>query len=316
MRLALMIEGQEGVTWEDWQALARAAEEGGFDALFRSDHYVGLMGEETRGSLDAWGTVCALAASTSTLRLGTLVSPATFRHPSALAKLAVTADHVSGGRVELGMGAGWNEREHAAYGFPFPELGDRYDLFEEQVEVVRRQLTEELVDHDGSHYRLDALEARPRPLQDPLPLLIGGEAGTRSARIAARFADEYNIVGADPDGVREKRQGLAAACEEVGRDAADLRVSVMSAVIVGEDDAAVRDRGAQLLQWLGRDAEVDEFLGERRGRWIVGTPDEAVEQLRSYADAGADRVMLQHLLHRDLDAVELLAREVLPAFHS
>lgn len=315
MRLALMIEGQEGVTWEDWQALAGAAEAGGFDALFRSDHYVGLMGEETRGSLDAWGTICALAASTSTLRFGTLVSPATFRHPSELAKLAVTADHVSGGRVELGMGAGWNEREHAAYGFPFPDLGDRFSLFEEQVEIVRRQLTEEQVDHDGAQYRLEALEPRPRPVQDPLPLLIGGEAGPRSARLAARFADEYNIVGADPEGVREKRQGLAAACEEAGRDPADLRVSVMSAAIVGEDEAAVRDRGAQLLEWLGRDADVDEFLGERRGRWIVGTPDEAVDQLRSYADAGTDRVMLQHLLHRDLDAVELLAREVLPAFH-
>ena len=315
MRLALMIEGQEGVTWDDWQALATAAEEGGFDALFRSDHYVGLMGEETRGSLDAWGTICALAATTSSINLGTLVSPVTFRHPSELAKLVVTADHVSGGRVEVGMGAGWNEREHAAYGFPFPDVGDRFDVLEEQVEVVRRTLTEDTVDHDGAHYHLDRLEARPRPVQSPPRLLIGGEAGPRSARLAARFADEYNIVGADPDGLREKREGLRAACEEVGRDPADLRVSVMAGVLVGEDADAVRDRGRELLAWLGREADADEFIDDRRGRWIVGTPAEAVDQLRAYADAGADRVMLQHLLHRDLDAVRLLADEVLPAFH-
>lgn len=315
MRLALMIEGQEGVSWQDWQGLARACERGGFDALFRSDHYVGLMGEETRGSLDAWGTICALAAATSTLRFGTLVSPVTFRHPSELAKLVVTADQVSHGRVELGMGAGWNEREHAAYGFPFPDLGERFDLLEEQVEIVRRQLTEDLVDHDGERYRLDALEPRPRPVQSPPPLLIGGEAGPRSARIAARFADEYNIVGADPGGVRAKRADLEAAWTEQGRETDELRVSVMAGVLVGRDGDEVRERAGALLAWLGRDPDVDAFLEERRGRWVVGTPDEAISQLRAYADAGADRVMLQDLLHRDLEMVELLATEVLPAFH-
>ena len=166
MRVCLMIEGQEDVTWEDWKALADAAERGGFDALFRSDHYLSLMGQEQRVAMDAWATLSALAATTERIRLGTLVSPATFRHPSELDKVVATVDHVSGGRVELGMGAGWNEREHAAYGFEFPPTGDRFSRLEEQVEIVRRSWTEEKVDFDGRFYRLDGNPAMPKPVQN------------------------------------------------------------------------------------------------------------------------------------------------------
>ena len=165
MRVCLMIEGQEGVTWDDWVALARATEESGLEGLFRSDHYAGLMGDETRGALDAWTTIAALGAVTERIRLGSLVSPVTFRHPSLLAKAVTTADHVSGGRVELGIGAGWNEREHAAYGFPFPELPERLERLEEQLELIVRQWTEDEVDFPGRHYRAEALSAHPRPLQ-------------------------------------------------------------------------------------------------------------------------------------------------------
>lgn len=194
VRVSLMIEGQEGVSWEQWVALARAAEESGLEGLFRSDHYAGLMGEEARGSLDAWTQIAALAAVTERLRLGTMVSPVTFRHPSLLAKAVVTADHVSGGRVELGLGAGWNVREHAAYGFPFPDLPERLELLEEQVEIVVRSWTEEEVSFSGRHYRLDALRAEPKPVQRPRPrLIIGGAARPRTARLAARWADEYKI---------------------------------------------------------------------------------------------------------------------------
>src|SRR5215218_10634347 len=184
MDLCLMIEGQEGVTWPQWLALAQACEAHGIPALLRSDHHLNLEGRAERGSLDAWATITALAAHTSTLRLGTLVSPVTFRHPSELAKVVVTADHVSGGRVELGLGAGWNEREHAAYGFEFPPLGERMDMLEEQLEIVHGQWTTGGFSFSGEHYRLQDLDAQPRPVQTPHPpLLMGGAAGPRAARL-------------------------------------------------------------------------------------------------------------------------------------
>src|SRR5436305_8178967 len=178
-----MIEGQEGVEWPQWVALAEACEEHGIPALFRSDHYMNLDGQHPeRGSLDAWGTLCALAAITDTLRLGTLVSPATFRHPANLAKLVATADRISGGRVELGLGAGWHEREHRAYGFPFPPTRERMDILEEQLEVVTRSWAVQDASFEGKHYSLDRLDAQPKPVQRPHPpLIMGGSAGPRSA---------------------------------------------------------------------------------------------------------------------------------------
>src|SRR4051812_3998110 len=159
MRICLMIEGQEGVAWADWVALARACERLGFDALFRSDHYLSVDGHGERGSLDAWGTVSALAAVTSTVRLGTLVSPATFRHPSVLAKMVVTADHVSGGRLQLGIGTGWLQPEHTAYGFPFPPMAERMAILAEQLEIIHRQCGDERLSFDGAHYRIADLDA-------------------------------------------------------------------------------------------------------------------------------------------------------------
>ena len=179
MRVCLMIEGQEGVTWEQWHTLGREVEDSGLEGLFRSDHYAGLMGDETRGSLDAWTQIAALAALTSRIRLGTLVSPITFRHPSLLAKAVVTADHVSGGRVELGIGAGWNAREHAAYGFPFPALPERLERLEEQLELVVRQWTESDVSHEGRHYRLES--SRRAPEAAPAAPTAGDRRRSRQA---------------------------------------------------------------------------------------------------------------------------------------
>lgn len=195
MQLCLMIEGQEGVTWPEWVALARACEEHGIPGLFRSDHHLNLGGRADRGSLDAWTVLGALGAVTTTLRLGTLVSPATFRHPSTLAKAVVAADHASGGRIELGIGAGWNEREHEAYGFPFPPLRERIDRLEEQLEIVHGHWADGPFSFSGRHYELRDLDAQPKPLQRPHPrLIMGGGAAPRSARLAARWADEYNTV--------------------------------------------------------------------------------------------------------------------------
>src|SRR5215211_1184787 len=182
MRVCLMIEGQEDVTWEQWLALAGACEEHGLEGLFRSDHYGPLMGDPDRGALDAWATVCGLGAVTSMVRLGTLVSPATFRHPSVLAKMVVTADHISGGRVELGIGTGWNEAEHRAYGFDFPPMRTRMDRLAEQIEIVHRSWTEETFSFRGEHWTVEDLDARPKPVQSPHPpLLMGGSAGPRAA---------------------------------------------------------------------------------------------------------------------------------------
>ncbi|HEV3495052.1 MAG TPA: LLM class flavin-dependent oxidoreductase, partial [Actinomycetes bacterium] len=196
MRVCLMIEGQEDVTWEQWLALAGACEEHGLEALFRSDHYGPLMGMPERGSLDAWAILAGLAARTSRIRLGTLVSPATFRHPSVLAKSVVTADHISGGRVELGLGAGWHEGEHRAFGFDFPPTPVRMERLAEQLEIVSRTFTEDTFSFSGRHNQLQDLRALPKPVQRPRPtLLVGGAAGPKSLALAARWADEYNTTG-------------------------------------------------------------------------------------------------------------------------
>lgn len=314
MRIALMIEGQEDVSWQDWTALAGTVDGTGYDALFRSDHYLSLMGfEHERDATDAWTVLAGLAAITRDVRLGTLVSPVTFRHPSQLAKVVATVDHISGGRVELGMGAGWNEREHEAYGFDFPEVGQRFDRLEEQVEIVARSWTEEAFDFAGEHYTLQGVTALPRPVQSPPTLLIGGNAGTRASALAARFAAEYNSVPTDHDGVRERRANLDRACEAADRDPADLRLSLMAPIVVGETRAEVEARAGTILSRLGRDdADPAGFLGERAGTWLVGTPSQVLDQLGQLADLGVSRVMLQHLDHTDLDTVELVAEQIIP----
>jgi F420-dependent oxidoreductase-like protein len=288
MRVCLMIEGQEGVTWDQWRALATTAEAAGFDALFRSDHYMSLEDVPGNGSLDAWATINALAALTSTIRLGTLVSPATFRHPSTLAREVVTADHVSNGRVELGLGAGWHEGEHVAFGFPFDSTKERFDRLAEQMEIVHRSWTEGPFDFRGRYYTLQHADALPRPIQDPHPPLIaGGSAKPRGAALAAKWADEYNTVYATVEECRERRERIAAACAEAGRD--PIRFSVMTGFAIDGDPA------------------------DHHPAWIVGSIDEMAKQLKALEDAGVDGVMLQHLQHDDLEAVELIGRELIPA---
>ena len=301
-----MIEGQEDVTWEDWVALAEACEGSGIETLFRSDHYLSVVGRHERGSLDAWGTISALAAITSTLRLGTLVSPVTFRHPSVLAKAAVTADHISGGgRIELGIGAGWLEDEHSAYGFPFPATGERMQMLEEQIEIVRRQWSERDLTLDGEHYRLDDLDALPKPLRPP-NLIVGGKGRPRSAAIAVRWADEYNLSMVGVEECRERRRDLIEACERAGRE--HLTVSLMTGSLIGADGADLADRARRLAELRGEDArDTDAFIAGLPDHWIVGTLEQVRERVAELEEAGVERLMLQHLLHRDLEGVALLA---------
>jgi F420-dependent oxidoreductase-like protein len=269
MRLCVMVEGQEGVRWEDWLALARATEELGFEALFRSDHYGPVVAQEERGSLDAWATLAGLAGVTSRIRLGTLVSPATFRHPSVLAKNAVTVDHISGGRVEVGLGAGWNEAEHRRYGFPFPPLGERMDVFAEQLEIVHRQWAEGPFSFEGEHYTLTDSDPRPKPLQEPHPnLIVGGSGRPRSVALAARWADEYNTLSTDPDELRALAERIAQACAAEERE--PLPLSVMTTI-------------------------------------PAGGPDQVRRLLTRLGEAGVERVMLRHLDHRNLDVLQTIA---------
>lgn len=309
MQLCLMIEGQEGVSWPQWVALAQACERHGIPALFRSDHYLNLDGlHPERGSLDAWATLTALAAVTSTLRLGTMVSPASFRHPSELAKVVATADHVSGGRVELGLGAGWHEREHEAYGFQFHATPVRVDVLEEQLQIVLGSWTQAPFSFAGEHYTLRDLDARPRPIQRPHPpLIMGGSAGPRSVALAARHADEYNTPFPTLDDVRRRRDAVHRACERAGRE--PLPFSIMTGVVVGADEAQLRARAARLTERTGIPAIADE----PPAGWIVGTVDRAVEQLAALREAGVARVMCQHLLHDDLEAVALIGERLAPA---
>jgi F420-dependent oxidoreductase-like protein len=296
-----MIEGQEGVAADQWLALGDACERAGLDGLFTSDHYGSVFDQPGRPALDAWGVLSALAASTSQIRLGTLVSPVTYRLPSVVAKLAVTADHFSGGRVELGLGAGWHEREHAAFGFPFPPLGERVAMLEEQCEIVARLFSGEELTYDGAHYQLDACRLEPAPANGHLPLLLGGSARPRTAALAARFADEYNMVDAGPEECRAGRERLDAACEAVGRDPATLPMSVMTRCVVGRDETDYRRRLQRVARLTGEDPADEDPT------WIAGPPDRARATLEAFRAAGCERFFLQHLDHTDLEAVGVMA---------
>jgi F420-dependent oxidoreductase-like protein len=297
VRLALMIEGQEGVTWEHWCALADACEDHGVETLFRSDHYISFLGDAGTVAHDAWTTIAALAARTKTLRLGTLVSPATFRFPALLANAAATADHVSGGRIELGLGAGWNEREHAAYGFPFPPTPVRMAMFAEQLEIVHRLWTEERVDFRGEHYVLEDAPAQPKPVQRPRPpIVVGGSGGRGTVEPAKRFADEYNSPFVSPEEAARIREKVAP-----------LPFSVMTGYLAGETHADAIERARELYGRRERDVSFEDWLDGFRARGgVFGSVEEALERLREFERAGCERVMLQHLLHTDLEPVRLL----------
>ena len=288
MRLALMIEGQEGVSWADWLALAQACEEHGIEALFRSDHYLSPTDPE-RVALDAWAVIPALAANTVRLELGTLVSPVTFRPAAVLANASITSNEISGGRVSLGMGTGWMEAEHEAFGFAFPPMKERLRLFREQLEAVR-----------------GFWGARPRP-----HLIVGGSGLSGTLDPAARFADEYNTVMAAPEECAGRREKLARACEREGRE--PIPLSLMTGCAIGRDAVEARERIRRRLDRAGQQIDPDEYKAQRGAAAILGTPEEAAERLRAYERAGVERVMLQHLDHADLEMVELIGRELAPA---
>lgn len=296
MRVCLMIEGQEGVTWDEWVSLARGTEAVGLDGLFRSDHYTSFHGAPGP-ALDAWATLAALAPVTNRIRLGTLVSPATFRHPSELARVASTADHASGGRIEVGVGAGWFEQEHRQNGFEFPEVATRMGRLAEYLEVLVRSWRGEPFDFEGRHFGLENQLALPAPVQTPHPpLVLGGRGGARSLALAATYAQEYNATFLDLEGCAELRRRLDQACTAAGRDPSSLPLSLMTLVAPGvdADDAERRLTGA-----------LERFRGPR-DRCHAGTVDEVATLLGRYEEAGVRRAYLQFPDRQDRPGLELL----------
>jgi F420-dependent oxidoreductase-like protein len=317
MRYALMSEPQQGLTYQEILALARTAQEAGFESYFRSDHYASFPGEADRPTTDAWATLAGLARETTRITLGTLVSPVTFRLPGNLAKVATTVDEMSGGRIEVGLGAGWNDLEHAQYGLPFPEIGERFEMLEEQLAIVHGLWSEP----DGWSYQGKRWQVRdalfyPKPVERAgrrhPNLIAGGHGGPRLARLVARYCDEINVSSATPATAAEGYRRVRDACVKIHRDPSTVTCSAMTGVLVGRDEAEVRSRVADLMRAFGgQDQELDEWLGERRKRWIMGTPDEARERVKEFEAAGVERLMLQTFLPRDLEMVQLLGEVLL-----
>ena len=304
--LRIFTEPQQGASYDDLLAVARRAEQLGFGAFFRSDHYLKMGSVDgLPGPTDAWTTLAGLARDTSTIRLGTLVTSATFRYPGPLAITVAQVDQMSGGRIELGLGAGWYEQEHTAYGIPFPPLGERFDRLGEQLAVITGLWTTpegETFSHDGQHFPVTDSPALPKPVQaGGPPIIVGGGGPTRTPALAARFAAEFNMPFATIDRFVEQRGRVEAACEAIDRDPAELVWSIALVACVGSDDAEV----ARRADAIGREPD------ELRENGVAGTPDEAATTLRRWVDdAGVDRIYLQMLDLADLDHLDLIAAEV------
>jgi F420-dependent oxidoreductase-like protein len=308
MELRIFTEPQQGATYEQLLAVARTSEECGYGAFFRSDHYLSMGSTDgLPGPTDAWITLAGLARDTSTIRLGTLLTAATFRLPGPLAISVAEVDAMSGGRVELGLGAGWYETEHSAYGIPFPPLGERFGRLEEQLSIITGLWTTplgETYSFDGDHYTLHDSPALPKPVQQPRPpIVVGGHGPRRTPRLAARHADEYNVPFA-PLEVCTRQYGLVAeACEALGRDPSSVLRSAALVLCCGSDEAEVQRRADR----IGRKPE------ELRRNGAAGTPAEVIDKLGTYAEAGVARVYLQVLDLADLDQLGVVAAEVMPA---
>ncbi|HAS13439.1 MAG TPA: LLM class F420-dependent oxidoreductase [Acidimicrobiaceae bacterium] len=305
MDLRIFTEPQQGASYDTLLAAARATEAAGFSAFFRSDHYL-KMGDASGlpGPTDAWITLAGLARETESIRLGTLVTAATFRLPGPLAISVAQVDAMSGGRVDIGIGTGWYDAEHTAYGIPFPPLKERFEILEEQLEILTglwRTPVGETFDFDGRHHTVSGSPALPKPVQEGgPPIIIGGGGPKKTPALAARFASEFNLPFAPKDTWVTQRGRVQDACRDIGRDPAELTYSVALVVCVGADEPEIARRAAA----IGR--EVDEL----RQNGVCGTPSEAVARLQEWAEAGAERVYLQVLDLDDLDHIELLGREV------
>jgi F420-dependent oxidoreductase-like protein len=303
MELRVMTEPQEGATYDDLLAVALEAERLGFGAFFRSDHYLGIMGDGLPGPTDAWATLAGLARDTSTIRLGTMMTSATFRLPGPLAITVATVDQMSGGRIEFGVGAGWFTDEHTKYGIPFPGTGERFDRLEEQLAVITGLWASDgAFSFSGEHYQLADSPGLPKPVQDRLPVLIGGRGPRRTPDLTARYADEFNLPFVDTAVTEAQFARVREACERRDRDPDELIYSNALTVCVGADEEEVRHRAKAIGQ------DVDSL----RATGLAGTPAEVLDTIGRYAALGSQRLYLQMLDLADLDHLRLVAAEVLP----
>ncbi|MGB0112017.1 MAG: LLM class F420-dependent oxidoreductase [Ilumatobacteraceae bacterium] len=303
--LRIFTEPQMGATYGDLLAVAQRAETLGYGAFFRSDHYLTMGGDGLPGPTDAWVTLGGIARETSTIRLGTLVTSATFRLPGPLAISVAQVDEMSDGRVELGLGAGWYQSEHEAYGIPFPALGERFERLDEQLEIITGLWSTpvgETFESPGGHYPVTNSPALPKPTQSPVPIIIGGGGPKKTPALAARFATEFNTPFMNREGFAAQRDRVRGACEAIDRDPDSMTFSAAVVLCCGADDAEVDRRAAS----IGRDA------AELRTNGAAGTPGEVVETLRAWAEVGAERIYLQVLDLADLDHLDLVASEVAP----
>jgi len=311
MRVGIMIEGQEGLTWERWFRLADAAESLGYESLCRSDHLTGLGGDSRRPSLDTWASLTALATRTRRIRFGPMVSPITFYHPALLGKLATAVDLLSGGRLDLGIGAGWNEYEHAMFGVPFPPLRERMDRLECGARVLRGLAAGQPVTLVQPHYPLQKAESHPLPPHGRLRLVVGGRGEKRTLRIVAEFADEWNATRIDVPGFRAKRAVLAAHCAAFSRDPETIGRSLMIPLAIGRDSTDVARRIAAARASFPS-LPPDEAAWRAAG-FLAGPAESVIAALAEWKAAGMQRILLQMLDQEDIAALELFARTVLPA---
>lgn len=307
MKLRVFTEPQQGASYYQLLAAARTAEQSGFEAFFRSDHFqrMGTQFSGLPGPSDAWITLAGIARETSTIRLGTLVNSATFRNPGVLAVSVANVDDMSNGRVELGLGAGWFADEHTSYAIPFPALGERFDILSEQLAVITGLWNTPVGDtfsYTGKHYEVVDSPALPKPVQAPVPIVIGGGGKKRTPALAAKYASEFNLPFAPPEYFTAQVERVRTACTTIGRDPASLVYSTALVACIGKDDAEISRRAAA----IGR--EVDEL--KKNG--ICGTPNEAIEQLKKWELLGAQRVYLQFLDIQDVDQISYIGAEVLP----
>lgn len=310
--IGIMIEGQEDLTWERFFRLADAVERLGFESLFRSDHLTSLVGFPKRETLALWASLTALAVRTRRIRFGPLVSPMTFRHPVEQAKLAAAVSVLSGGRLDMGIGAGWNEHEHHIFGVPYPRFKTRLEILDEGATVIKGLWSGEPQSFQGKHYQLNSAEAHPSPLGDPPPLIMGGK-GDRTLALVAKHATEWNASYLPLGRLRDKLAALDEQCRAIGRDLATLRRSLMIPFVIGKDDAEIQKR-------IDARRAIFPHLPQTLAEWRAagfpaGTPEQVIQDLYAFQETGITRFMLQHNDLDDTESLELLAQTVLPHFH-
>lgn len=314
MHIGIMIEGQMGLTWDRWSRILTTAEDLGFQCVFRSDHFTSPNPPDQE-ALELWVSLTYAATLTKRIEFGPMVTPVTFRHPTLTARMAAQVDDLSNGRLVLGLGAGWQEREHQTFGIPFYDFPTRYEMFEDALEITARLLLSDgPVSYDGKHFQLDNALLLPRPKRPGgPPVLVGGNGPKRTLPLAARFAEEWNAVYLPVDTLKERMSLLDDLAKQHGREPDEIKRSMMTGTVFGKDDAAFQEALRQRGELAGREVTLD---GLRERGIIAGTPSMFVDQLGELREAGLDRVMLQWLDQDDMDGLEVLARDVLPHFHT